>query len=108
MNTSYVYKAYNKVTKKFTELLEFTSPAPLLALVQLRFDTLSDVDRENAAFDFKALTDALNDSFIPASIQQSKKQFAVYSYKLCSQHYVYFVDVVIQPNLKNQRKEIAI
>lgn len=107
MSIIYKYRAYNYDLKEFTEQVEFTSPEPLLALVQLRFNALADVDRENAAPDFKLLTEAINNSFTwsdskkrNAVEKQSKKQFAVYPFKFRSQHHIYFVDVLVHPALK--------
>lgn len=100
MSNIYKYRAYDHDSKEFTEQNEFNSPEALLAFVQLRFDALSDVDRKNAAHDFKALTDAINKSFTPAAIEQGRKQFAVYPYKFRSQHHIYFIDVVVHPALK--------
>lgn len=101
MNIIYKYRAYTYETKQFTEMIEFRSPEALLALVQLRFDALADVDRENAAPDFKTLVDAINNSFSPTAIKQSKKQFAVYPYKFKSEQHIYFIDIVLHSDLKH-------
>lgn len=100
MNIIYKYRAYNYEAKQFTEMIEFRSADALLALVQLRFDTLADIDRENSAPDFKLLTDAINNSFSPAAVESGRKQFAVHPYKFRSQHRIYFVDVLVHPELK--------